>query len=450
LQEEVVVVERISNISLRVLSPEENELLTRVGPSTAMGAVFRRYWLPACLAAEVPAPDCPPVRVRLLGEDLVCFRDTTGAVGLVDAFCAHRRAPLFFGRNEECGLRCVYHGWKYDLNGRCVDLPSEPGLSRMRERVRIKSYPTFEAGGAIWAYLGATEEMPPVPDYEWMRVPADQFFISKTLQACNYLQGIEGGIDTAHVGFLHNENIGRQLLASANNAPTLEVELTDWGFRYVGIRRIKPDQVYVRGYQFLMPCHKIQGQYLNLFGEVPDEGDLNELMAMEHPSVYGHHWVPIDDETTATYNFHYPRDHGQAVPRSYFEDLEVQAGRGPDALVPGTHWLKQNLANDYLIDRERQRTRTYTGIAGVNTQDVAIQEGMGPIVDRSMEFLGTTDMAVVACRELLLEASREARTDGALRGVDPVDHRDVSAADMVIPAGSEWRDVMKAGFLAAW
>jgi phenylpropionate dioxygenase-like ring-hydroxylating dioxygenase large terminal subunit len=443
--------DRITDVHRRILSSEENERLTRVGPGTPMGEAFRRYWLPACLAEEIPTPDCPPVRVRLLGEDLVCFRDSNGDVGLVEAFCAHRRAPLFFGRNEECGLRCVYHGWKFDTTGACVDLPSEPPQSRMNEFVRIKAYPTYEAGGAIWTYLGDLESAPPPPEYEWLRVPDDQFVISKTIQACNYLQGIEGGIDTAHVGFLHNENIAnKRLLATSNNHPTLEVELTEWGFRYVGIRQITPDQVYVRGYQFLMPCHKIQGQYLNLFGEIPDEGDLNELLAHEYPSVYGHHWVPVDDETTATYNFHYPRDPSQNVPRSYFEAQEARSGRGPDTLIPGTYRLKQNLENDYLIDREVQRTRTFTGIPGVNTQDVAIQEGMGPIVDRSKEYLGTTDIAIVTARELLLEAAREVQEGVGPRGTSPDDCRQVSAADVVIPAGTEWRDVMKSDFTAAW
>ena len=442
---------RISEVSRRILSPEENETLTRVGKGTPMGEVFRRYWIPACLSEEVPTPDSPPVRVRLLGEDLVAFRDTNGTVGLVEAFCPHRRAPLFFGRNEECGLRCVYHGWKFDTDGNCVDLPSEPAHSRMNEFVHLHAYPTFEGGGAIWTYMGDPEHLPPKPDYEWLRVPDEQFVISKTLQQCNFMQGLEGGIDSAHVGFLHNENIqNKRLLATSNNHPKLEVDLTDWGFRYVGIRDIGPDRVYVRGYQFLMPCHKIQGQYLNLFGEIPEEGDLNELMANEYLSIYGHHWVPVDDYTTATYNFHYPSDPAQNVPREYFEAQEARSGRGPDTLIPGTYLLKQNFENNYLIDREMQRTKTFTGIPGVNTQDVAIQEAMGPIVDRSKEFLGTTDIAIVAARELLLEAAREVATGITPRGTEAEECREVSAADVVIPTGADWREFMKDDFIASW
>ena len=177
---------------------------------------------------------------------------------------------------------------------------------------------------------------------------------------------------------------------------------------------------------------------------------MNEELANEYRSVYGHHWVPIDDTTTATYNFHYGSDPAVRVPIEYFEAQETRSGRGPDSLIPGTYRLKQNFENNYLIDREMQRTRTFTGIPGVNTQDVAIQEAMGPIVDRSKEFLGTTDIAIVAAREILLEAAREVAVGQTPRGVDAADCRDVSAADVVIPSGAEWQAVMKDGFTAAW
>ena len=443
----VVDTARLSEVgSLRELSAEENERLTRVGPGSPMGEAFRRYWIPACLAEEVAEPDGAPVRVRLLGEDLIAFRDTNGVVGLVDAYCRHRRAPLYFGRNEECGIRCVYHGWKYDTTtGQCVDLPSEPSFSRMKERVRITAYPTFEAGGLIWAYMGPKEATPPRPEYEWLQVPPTHFGISKTLQACNYLQAIEGGIDTAHVGFLHNENIkNKRQLATADNAPELEVDITDYGFRYVGIRNIREDEIYVRGYQFLMPCQKTQGSFLKLFGEIPAEGDLNVVLADSIPTVYGHLWVPMDDENTATYNFRYSVDPAIPMPQEHWIRTETNSGRGPDALIPGTYRLKQNLDNDYFIDRQRQKTQSYTGIPGVNTQDVAIQEGMGPIVDRSKEFLGTTDRAIVAARRLLLEAADEVERGAQPRGVDPDESRHVSAADVVYPRGTDWRREMRA------
>jgi phthalate 4,5-dioxygenase len=436
---------------LRVLTPEENARLTRVGPGTPMGEVFRRYWIPACLAEELPEPDGAPIRVRLLGEDLVAFRDSSGTVGLVDAYCRHRRAPLFFGRNEECGLRCVYHGWKYDVTGQCVDLPSELPSSRLIQHARIKAYPTFEGGGLVWTFMGPPDRTPERPGYEWLRVPATHLGISKTYQACNYLQAIEGGIDTAHVGFLHNEDItNRHQLAMLDNHPELEVDITDYGYRYVGIRQVREDEAYVRGYQFLMPCQKIQGSVLRLAGQVPPDGDLNEALRERIPTIYGHLWVPMDDETSAVYNLRYSPTPAVSLPREHWLATEEHSGRGPDAFVPGTYWLKQNLANDYLIDRALQKERTFTGIRGVNTQDVAIQEGMGPIVDRSLELPGTTDKAVVAARELLLEAAEQVEHGEEPRGLRAEDSRDVSAVDMVIPRGVPWRDAMKDGFTSGW
>jgi nitrite reductase/ring-hydroxylating ferredoxin subunit len=182
-----------------MLSHEQNERLVRVGRGTPAGELFRRYWQPACLSQEVPIPDGAPIRVRLLGEDLVCFRDTNGRVGLVDAFCPHRRAPLFFGRNEECGLRCVYHGWKFDVGGACGDLPSEPLESRMKSNVKITAYPTAEKAGIVWAYLGPPDLIPPLPDYEWMRAPTTHGFVSKTYEECNYLQALEGGLSSRRI-----------------------------------------------------------------------------------------------------------------------------------------------------------------------------------------------------------------------------------------------------------
>ncbi|MBO0748229.1 MAG: hypothetical protein J2O47_07755, partial [Acidimicrobiaceae bacterium] len=221
-------------------------------------------------------------------------------------------------------------------------------------------------------------------------------------------------------------------------------DITDYGFRYVGIRNIRENEIYVRGYQFLMPCQKTQGSFLKLFGDIPAEGDLNTVLADSIPTVYGHLWVPMDDENTATYNFRYSVNPAIPMPQEHWIRTETNSGRGPDALIPGTYRLKQNLDNDYLIDRHRQKTQSYTGIPGVNTQDVAIQEGMGPIVDRSKEFLGTTDKAIVAARRLLLEAADEVDRGQQPRGVNPDDSRHVSASDVVYPKGTDWRKEMRA------
>ncbi|MBO0893202.1 MAG: Rieske 2Fe-2S domain-containing protein, partial [Acidimicrobiales bacterium] len=246
------------------ITRELNERLVRTGAGTPMGEVFRRYWLPACLSEEIPEPDCPPVRVRLLGEDLLAFRDSAGAIGLVSAYCAHRLAPLFYGRNEECGLRCVYHGWKYDTTGACIDMPSEPPYSRLRLRVSITAYPTYEAGQVVFAYLGPTNEMPPPPDYEWLRVPEGHLWVSKTSEPCNYLQAVEGGIDTAHSSFAHNNDLSNtRTLRSLDPHPTLEVDEQPWGFTYGSIRNITDDRSYLRVYQFLMPNQQMRANLVD-------------------------------------------------------------------------------------------------------------------------------------------------------------------------------------------
>ncbi len=191
-----------------MLTHADNERLCRVGPETPMGRVMRRYWQPAALSSELPERDGPPIRVRILGEDLIAFRQTNGEIGLVSAFCPHRRAPMFFSRNEDDGLRCVYHGWKFDRTGACTDMPSEPPDSLFKTKVTISSYPTWEAAGFVWTYMGPPESMPDKPDYEFLRAPRDQRWVSKTVQDCNYLQALEGGVDTSHTHFLHKEHNG--------------------------------------------------------------------------------------------------------------------------------------------------------------------------------------------------------------------------------------------------
>ena len=399
-----------------------------------MGTVFRRYWQPAALSEELPEPDGAPTRVRLLGEDLVAFRDSTGAVGLVDAFCPHRRAPMFFGRNEECGLRCVYHGWKFDRSGTCVDMPSEPADSLFKTKVRIGAYATFEAGGVVWAYLGPPELQPPVPDYEWLRVPATHRHINKTYEEANWLQALEGGLDTSHSSFAHNMNIAdKKYLRNADTAPRLEVDRTDYGFRYAGIRSFY-DHDYVRVYHYIMPAQQCRGFVI---GNRADGEDWHQ------PSIHGHVWAPIDDETTWVFNLMYSIDPQQALDPRYAETFEAFAGRSPAHHIPGTYQLKANKRNDYFIDRTVQQTQTFTGITGINTQDFAIQEGMGSIVDRSLEVLGSTDKAIGTARQLLLEAMEEAVAGRPLRGSNPESYRNVRAGETILARGLPWRDATK-------
>ena len=413
-----------------MLKPQDNERLTRVGPGTPGGDLFRAYWQPALMSSELPEGDGPPVRVRLLGEDLIAFRDTDGKVGLVDAFCPHRRAPMFFGRNEECGLRCVYHGWKFDRSGACVDMPSEPPDSLFKSKVSIAAYPTWEGGGVIWTYMGPPERQPTPPNYEWTRAPATHCRVSKTFEHANYLQALEGGLDTSHSSFAHNEKLGdTNWIRNRDGAPRLDVEKTDYGYRYISTRNMGDDGKYIRVYQYIMPAQALRGGVTSWTG----------IGKADVPRLDGHIWVPIDDETTWAYNMVWSYDADVPITSEWHERDETRFGRGPGDLIPGTHMLKKNLANDFMIDRQMQKTKNFTGIVGINTQDFALQEGMGPVVDRSKEHLGTSDKAIIACRQLLLEATDAVAEGAAPRGLDPSTYESVRPYDAVIPHDKEWQ-----------
>jgi phenylpropionate dioxygenase-like ring-hydroxylating dioxygenase large terminal subunit len=416
-----------------MLTRQENELLTRIGPGTPMGQVMRRYWIPALLAEQLPAPDCAPVRVRLLGEDLVAFRDSQGRVGLLEEYCAHRRASLFLGRNEENGLRCVYHGWKFDVEGRCVDMPNEPMDSRFKEKVSLQSYPTTEMGGVIWAYMGPRERIPDPAGMEWTRAPQTHRFVSQTHEYCNYLQCVEGGIDTCHGSFLHNNDLSDQAaFHRIDKAPRLEVERTSYGFRYVGLRDLGETGTYLRLYQFVLPFHQFRSQ--QIVRRKGKDGGNREAIPIEK----GHMWVPMDDHNTMIYNWMLAVDEDKPLTAEFVDKQEGSAGRGPDG---ETAVRRRTRENDWLIDREVQRSKTYTGINGVNTQDLAVQESMGPIVDRSREHLGSSDQAIITCRRILLDVLSDFERGVEPIGVDPKAYRSVRAADIVIAKDVRWQEI---------
>jgi phthalate 4,5-dioxygenase oxygenase subunit len=381
--------------------------------------------------------------VRLLGEDLIAYRDTDGHVGLVDAFCPHRRAPMFFGRNEERGLRCVYHGWKFDRAGVCVEMPSEPPDSLFRSKVRITAYPTWEGGGILWAYLGPTAAAPLTPDYEFVRAPATHRYVSKQVQDCNYLQALEGGLDASHATIMHRAKIG-DLSWLANyelTVPQIAVEPTAYGYQYSGVRAVDGKQ-WVRLYQYIMPTIQIRARIEGLFG-----GNISYVSDEDVPTINGHVWVPIDDETVAVYNFLYSADPGRPISPEFAIASERRDGRDESLLRPDFRSVL-NLANDYKIDREQQRTESFTGINGINTQDTALQEGMGAIVDRSKEHLGTTDRAIIVMRKLMLEAVDDVAAGRPPRGVDAATYRSVRALDHFIDAEADWRSALAAEMAA--
>jgi len=413
-----------------MLKAEQNELLTRTGPGSVMGDLIRRYWIPALLTDELPEPDCPPVRVKLLSERLIAFRDSGGKLGLIDEFCAHRGVSLWFGRNEECGLRCAYHGWKYDVSGQCVDIPSEPEESGFRQKIRLRSYPLAERGGVLWAYMGPLESKPPLPEYEFATVPQEQTFISKRFQECNYLQAMEGGIDSSHVSFLHRGALNKDPLfkgAKGNQynlddfQPKFEVVESAGGLLIGARRKAEDGNFYWRITQWLMP----------FFTAIPPRGD--------HP-MHGHFWVPIDDETCWAWSYDYH-------PVRALSASELQAmkdGHGVHVkYIPGTYRPLQNKDNDYLIDRQAQKEgRSFSGVDGFSMQDASVQESMGPIQDRTRENLVTTDNGIIMARHLLMRAAKALQKGIEPPGRDPVTQR-VRSASLVLPPDVSFSEAAK-------
>ena len=410
-----------------MLTAEENELLTRVGRGTPLGETMRRYWIPALLSGELDEPDCPPVRVKLLGENLVAFRDTSGRIGLLEEFCAHRQASLFFGRNKECGLRCVYHGWKYDVDGNCVDMMNEPEELNFKSKIQLTSYPAFEAGEIIWAYMGPSDDMPPPPKFAWTQAAESHRHVSKVVEECNWLQGLEGGLDTSHAPILHRmfkadsgmQGISPNSPIFRGKAPTLEVDLTDYGYRYFGVRELGEAETYIRGYHFVLPFHQMRPQ-------PRDEAD----------HVAGHIWVPMDDGNTMVYNWVYSISD---EPLNEEDRLERWLGNGPlDVDQKNGYRSVRNRDNNFMMDRQVQKYETFTGIEGINCQDRAIQESMGPITDRTVEHLGPADTAIIQARKLILGAISTVQDGGAPPGTG-ASYYNIRAIDKVLPAKVDWR-----------
>src|SRR5262245_44830720 len=287
-----------------MLAHADNELLTRTGAGTPMGEYFRRYWLPFALSRELEA-DGAPIRVKVMGEELVAFRDTAGRIGLIEPHCAHRGTSLFFGRNEECGLRCVHHGWKYDVDGKCIDMPNVEADAGMRGKISIKAYPVREFGEMAWAYFGPKEVMPELPQLEHGMLPASHCYVTKRLQQCNWAQSMDGALDTAHFSFLHMpapkvaSNAPGNVAADENrmrwlrNDPMPQFTITehDVGFVVGGARKADGAELYWRITQFMLPSHSITPS------------------SMPGETYYGYSWVPVDDESCWIYIYAWHPDH---------------------------------------------------------------------------------------------------------------------------------------------
>jgi len=455
-----------------VLSKEDNELLARVGPGTPTGELFRQYWLPFLLPHELD-PDGPPLRIRLLGEDLIAFQDSDGRVGLLADHCSHRGASLFFGRNEECGLRCVYHGWKYDVNGNCVDMPNEPephtgdqagadpqdeatlmgaAPRRFKDKIRHRAYPCVEYGGLIWTYMGPRTEPPALPLLEWTQVPEPHRYAAKRLQHCNWAQALEGEIDQSHVSFTHSRVAAHRSMSAEQEAeadirnpigrysridkhPVFSAIDTDGGV-LINARRNADDRdmYYHRLTNFLLPNHTM-----------PPSG-----VQDDNPTRVYRGWVPIDDDNVLVVAV----DFNPGRPLSEQELARRKAGGGagyvgdanfaPPTSAPFGAWEpKGNWSNDFFLDRELQRTRVFSGIPEFWAQDAALQMSMGLICNRSTEHLGTSDLGIITVRRRLLDAVKQLRDKGTIPpGVEDPTVYQVRSTLSFLPKGVDWFEAM--------
>lgn len=432
-----------------MLTQEKNIRLTHTGPNTAMGAVFRQYWIPVLLSRQLPEPDGSPVRVKVLGEELLAFRASDGQVGLVSPRCPHRGADLYFGRNEEQGIRCSYHGWKFDLQGQCVHMPTsdDDAYCKVKDRARLTAYPVREWGDMLWAYMGPID-CPELPLMEFALVPENHRYVSKKLQECNWAQAAEGGIDTAHFSFLHQPIANSEKEWSDKSArmtrgyspktmnhehlrwmkedpqPQYEVHRHGAGLVLGGSRQAAPGERYWRVAQYLMPCH----------GYTPS--------AMPGQNYFGQSWVPIDEHSCWIYVYAWNPER----PLTQEEISLYKTGGAVFSEIDASFIPLRRRDNEYLIDRVRQKHENFTGIEGVSEQDAAIQDSQGRIADRTRELLGPTDIGVVRFRQLMLESADQVEQSIPPLGSNNPSAYKVRAGAQVAPENLNMKEVMTMRF----
>jgi phthalate 4,5-dioxygenase oxygenase subunit len=419
-----------------MLTREENDLLCRVEGKAPMGEMLRRYWIPAAMSSELQAGGAPR-RTRLLGEDLVAFRASDGTVGILEEACPHRGASMVLARNEDCALRCIYHGWKVAPDGRVLETPAEPEGSNFAGRVRANAFPAYEAGGIVWTYLGPPESEPPQMHFDWMSLPVEHVLIQKIHEECNWVQGLEGVIDTAHSNVLHTNLIrpsasagdatrigGDQLVndrPSADPSPRIEPENTAYGFRYAAIRRplVDPDKRdYVRVTLFVAPFYA--------FFPGPEGW------------TYFQCFVPIDDEHTMFYFAQV--QHAAPVTAEARRRREERSALRPGIDIDADYRKARKRANNWMQDRAAMSTGDFTGIKGVNNEDIAVQESMGPIYDRTKEHLGASDIAVIRMRKIMIDGVRQFMDGAPPVGLaERVDYGSLRAEERMVPKGEPWQ-----------
>jgi phthalate 4,5-dioxygenase len=416
-----------------MLTKEQNELLCRVEGAAVMGQMMRRHWLPVCLSEEVAEKDGAPVRSRLLGEDLVVFRNSENLLGVLAEHCPHRGASLVFGRNEECGLRCLYHGWKFDVDGNVVDMPSEAPGACERLKMKTLSYPAREAGGFVWIWMGPKQEMRAFEPPAWAPHPNCRTAVVKMHAACNWAQVLEGSIDSAHSSTLHSTNMptaevygstasgGVWLRPSNDRAPKMQFEPTSYGFRYAAIRkpiRNPESDQYIRTTLFLAP-----------FTVLIPPNDQYRLAQM---------LVPVDDVNTMFYWVAWHPDPGKGISQ---EEWRKFCGATVGVDLDENFRKKRTLQNRYLQDREAMRGGDFTGIHGIPTQDMAMWESMGPIADRSRDHPGQSDVAVVQFRRMMVAAAKKFGEGGpAIGTAEPrVPHVQLASFEGIVAKTIDWR-----------
>jgi phthalate 4,5-dioxygenase len=412
-----------------MLTAKETKMLTEVGKGKPMGEFMRRYWIPAAKSEEVPTAGGAPARVKLLGEQLVLFRSGDGELGLIDEFCPHRRASLAYGRNESGGLRCLYHGWKVACDGRVIESPPEPPARTFAKKLSVASYPGREAGGLIWTYMGPPDLEPPFPKFPWLGLPPDRLLVVKMYQATNYLQGVEGDLDPAHPNYLHREieldekkswaGAGWQSIVDimSDGSPEIQCEETPYLMRHAAIRKTAdPDSKYVRVFEWVAPfyCYIATGA---------------------HESQLFKAWHPIDDENCFTFYIHFDPERPL--------DIEAIYANWEHRTSPPDYRTAHTVANMYLQDRKLMEHGNFSGVMGAAIQDRAMQEGMGPICDRTKEHLGTSDKAVIFYRRLLLKKLDDLAKRKPLPARDPSLTFDQRGYSSKMPADQPWCEVAK-------
>jgi phthalate 4,5-dioxygenase len=408
-----------------MLSREENERLCRVGPGTPMNALFKRYWLVALPASDLPRADGDPVRIRLLGEDYIAFRDSAGRVGIMDELCCHRGASLALGRVEEGGIRCIFHGWKFAVDGTVLDTPNvaDPVF---KTRFKGPAYPVREAGDLIWVYLGPKEQEPPFREFAFMTVPSSHRLVMRMHIDCNYLQAMEGGLDSTHVGILHRayaqqsearsqedlpDSFRKQQNYTVDSAPKLDVRMTEFGFHYGALRKSNDGtgNVHLRVTAHIAP-------------------NINFIP----PDLFAVTYIPYDDTHTGWIVTHW--DAHKPVDREHA--LGIMGLNTPGVWVGDR--IMQTTDNNYMQDRAAMKAGSWSGLVGIAQEDAAVNLSQGAIMDRSKEHLAPADIACVRLRRMLLDALA-----GMQRGEDPpgltlASPRSITAPEVTLASGVHW------------